>query len=146
MAKTAKKMSPNVTHLQERFCQEYAVSGVGATAAKQAGYAASRARKTASRLLTLPHIAQRIREIRTEQGSGVTVTAQMVVEGLHREATDFGLESRQSARVAAWTALGRTLGMFVDKSEVKMTGTVRVMPPTRPPASKKGDEKGRDEA
>ena len=42
----------------------------------------------------------------------------MVLDGLHREAT--GGET-SSSRTAAWTQLGRALGLFVDRIESKNT-------------------------
>ena len=52
------------------------------------------------------------------------ITQEDVLEGLQREATTYGKGSSHSARVTAWIWIGKHLGMFTERAEVK--GEARV--------------------
>ncbi|MDD9876884.1 MAG: terminase small subunit [Magnetovibrio sp.] len=55
-----------LNHRQERFCRFFVHYGTAATAAREAGYARPSAHKTGWRLLRVPGIRARIREIQSE--------------------------------------------------------------------------------
>ncbi len=53
-----------LTHRQERFCVAYAKLGIGARAAREAGYSAHASKQTACALLAKEAVANRVRELR----------------------------------------------------------------------------------
>ncbi len=52
-----------LTERMERFCRAYVAGGNGALAAREAGYAASGARRQAHRLLGRPDVRHRVRQL-----------------------------------------------------------------------------------
>ena len=53
-----------------------------------------------------------------ERSHRTRITQDMVIDGLLREARNYGEGASHSARVSAWTQLGKHLGMFVDRRVV----------------------------
>lgn len=111
---------------QQAFVLEYLRNGFNATKAyTAAGYVAKNdnvAASSASALLRVPKIASAVaeatREVIAPLATETALTVQRVVEGLLREATDYGEGSSQAARVSAWSWLGKHLAMFIDRKEV----------------------------
>lgn len=110
-----------LTAQRQRFCQEYIIDLNGTAAAIRADYAQSNARAQASRLLKHPEVAARIAELMASRSAAVEVTQTMVIEGLLKEARHEGEGSTHSARVTAWTNLGKHLGMFRERFEFNST-------------------------
>jgi phage terminase small subunit len=106
---------PALTAQQERFCNEYIIDLIGSAAAERAGYASSNARAQASRLLKNDSVKQRIAELQASRAERVEVTQDMVISGLLKEARFEGEGSSHSARITAWTNLGKHLGMFRER-------------------------------
>lgn len=105
---------------QQRFVQEYLKDLDPAAAYRRAGYKPASdkaARNAASRLLANVGVAAAVKEGQQDRGRRVQLTQDMVVEGLHTEATDRGEDASHAARVAAWKLLGQHLGMFADRVE-----------------------------
>lgn len=107
-----------LTAKEEAFCNEYPVDLHQANAARRAGYASKNAARRGYELMQRPHVKARIREIMADRQERTQITADMVIQGLYQEANDKGPGSSQSARVSAWTQLGRHLGLFTDKLKV----------------------------
>ena len=85
-------------------------------AAIRAGYSQRTANRIASRLLSKVDIQGEISELQTERQSRVRITSDDVVKGLY----DIALNGKsESNRVRSYELLGRHLGMFTDKLEVK---------------------------
>lgn len=99
---------------QQRLVEEYLVDCNGTQAAIRAGYSKKTANEQAARLLAKVSIQNAIAERRSKLAAKVAVTQEMVVRGLLAEAQCFTKEQGASAgaRVAAWTQLGRHLGLF----------------------------------
>lgn len=66
----------------ECFCQEYIIDFNGAQSARDAGFAKSSARITASKLLTKTNIQQRIAELLKDRSERTKITQDMVLEEL----------------------------------------------------------------
>src|SRR5262245_28886717 len=104
-----------MTPKQTRFVAEYLVDLNATQAAIRAGYSARNADKIGPALLGKSRVAAAVALAQAERARRVQVTADEVLAGLKREATLTGPESSHSARVAAWTQLGKHLGLFVDR-------------------------------
>lgn len=129
-----------LTPKQQRFVDEY-LTDLNATAAyRRAGYAArtdNAAAASASALLRIPKVAAAVAEGQRARAERVELTQDMVVAGLLVEAKLTGEGSSHSARVAAWTQLGKHLGMF--KERVEHSGNATVTHVYMPPNGR-GDE------
>lgn len=72
---------------RERFCQAYARHGVGAQAAREAGYSAKTARTLAAMLLTKVDVAERVEQLRAEQREEAEHEHKAVQDALKAAAT-----------------------------------------------------------
>lgn len=113
-------MDQKITAKQERFAREYQIDLNAKQAAIRAGYSAKSAECLGYQLLQNPPVAARVRELQAEKAERIGVTVAMVVAGLLKEATSEGQTSSHAARVSAWVALGKHIGMFTDKLEVRI--------------------------
>lgn len=109
-----------LTPRQERFVAEYLVDLNATRAAIRAGYSPKTANKNAARLMVNDGVKAAIEAAQQARAERTELTQDVVVEGLLAEARLAGEGSSHSARVAAWTALGKHLGMF--KERVEHTG------------------------
>jgi phage terminase small subunit len=126
-----------LTPKQQRFVQEYLIDLNATQAAIRAGYSPKTARSIGDENLTKPDIAAAIAAAQDERRERVELTQDMVVEGLLVEAKLTGEGSSHSARVAAWTQLGKHLGMFRDR--VEHTGGTTVTHVYMPPNGRDDD-------
>ncbi len=78
--KAKKKSRSGLTSKEERFCYEYVLHLNGAKAATLAGYAERSARITASKLLTKPNIAEKIRHMQNNLAETAQVSALRVIQ------------------------------------------------------------------
>jgi phage terminase small subunit len=107
----SKGLSPR----QAAFVREFLLDTNATQAAIRAGYAPGPgACVTGSRLLRNPKIWDAIRDGQSQAAEQAKLTRERIVEGL----LDIAEHGRsESARVAAWTALGKSIGIFVDRVE-----------------------------
>ena len=111
---------PKLTDRQKQFVKEYLVDLNASQAALRAGYSDSSYGRV---LYAKSHVQAAIAKEREKAQERTSVTADMVVEGLLKEAKN---ENEPGAtRVSAWKALGKHLGLFVDK--VENSGTQRII-------------------
>ena len=108
----------NLTDMQAKFVEEYLVDLNASAAAKRAGYADP---AYGRRLYTKVHVKKAIAKRRAQRQQRTEVTQDMVIEGLLKEARRDGEDSSHGARVGAWKALGKHLGLFVEQTEGEMT-------------------------
>lgn len=107
--------SKKLTDKQARFVEEYLIDTNATQAAIRAGYSAKTARSQGQRLLTNVDIARVIKKAQSAISERNLVTQDDVIRGLLTEAEWMGEGSSHSARVQAWSQLGKHLGMFTDK-------------------------------
>jgi phage terminase small subunit len=99
---------------QARFVDEYLVDGNATQAAIRAGYSAKTAGQIGARLLKNVQVSAALEAGRALIAESNKLTQAEVVAGLRKEATLYAEGATHGARVAAWTALGKHLGMFTD--------------------------------
>lgn len=119
-----------LTEKEELFAQDVA-SGATQSAAYRNHYDTSNMQANtihneASRLRHKSEVSHRIDELKAKAADVAIVDAAMVLRGLLNEAEDMTEGSSHGARVSAWAHLGKHLGMFVDKSEVKTDGNISI--------------------
>ncbi len=112
-----------LTPRQARFVDEYLIDLNATQAAIRAGYSAKNGNSIGPELLGKTHVLAAIAAAQAKRSERVHVTQDDVVRGLHGEATNKGEGSSHAARVSAWVALGKHLGMFVDR---RLVGTVKI--------------------
>ncbi|MBX3502807.1 MAG: terminase small subunit [Alphaproteobacteria bacterium] len=113
-----------LTPKQERFVAEYLIDLNATQAAIRAGYSAKTASQGAAQLLANIKVQAAVAEGRAKLAEKTELTQQMVIVGLLKEANREGDNTTHGARVSAWGWLGKTMGMFVDRSEVDLRGSI----------------------
>ena len=108
-----------LTDKQAAFVDEYLVDLCATAAAERAGYSDP---NYGRQLITKPNVKKKLAERRKEQEQRTNITADMVLERLWHEGNE---ADSDSARVSALQAVGKHLGMFVDK--VENSGTQRII-------------------
>ena len=108
-----------LTPKQQRFVDEYLIDLNATQSAIRAGYSGKTANEQGSRLLVNVSISKAIELAQSARQIRTLVTQDMVIKGLLTEAEWMGEGSSHSARVGAWTQLGKHLVMFTDKVENK---------------------------
>ena len=119
-----KPLSPK----EQRFVEEYLIDSNGAQAAIRAGYARRSAKVTASRLLTKANLKAALATRRAAITESVEISQEMVLEGLLQEARAYGEGCSHGARVAAWTQLGKHLGMFEKDNTQRSPSLIAQLP------------------
>ncbi len=111
-------MSKPLNEKQKRFAREYLVDLNATQAAVRAGYAPRTAKVQGSRLLT--HAAvRRLIDMRKEQrAQKIEVTADLVLTELLKVATQEDVA--QGTKVRACELLGKHIGMFADRLDLKV--------------------------
>jgi phage terminase small subunit len=112
---------------QERYAQNLASGMQQGEAYAAAGYKANAA--AACKLAKKDHMRARVAELQSVGAMRAEVTVERVLAGLLAEAERVEEGASHSARVSAWTALGKHLEMFTDKvkGDVDATLTVEVV-------------------
>lgn len=118
-AKPKAKRGSCLNPKQARFVEEYLVDLNGKQAAIRAGYAPGSAEVAASRLLTVDKVRAEVETRKKARTQKLDLTVERVLGGLLREAELYDEGASHSARVGAWTQLGKHLGILGDKLEVK---------------------------
>ena len=110
-----------LTPRQEKFCLEYMKTGDPEHAFKISGYKSKRLKAGANRLFEKPLIQIRINEIREQALKDIKVNAEKVIDRI-LEVYDAAMqESDYTNANRAMESVGKHLGMFVDRSEQKVT-------------------------
>lgn len=77
--------------------------------------------QAASNLCKKVNILDRVAEIQSKAAKRAEVSAQDVLDGLHKEATREGEGTTHGARVQAWGLLGKYHKLFIDRIEAEVT-------------------------
>lgn len=111
-----------LTPKQQRFVQEYLVDLNATQAAIRAGYSAKTAGMIGFENLTKPEIVQAILAGKQKIAERNEVTQDLVIQGLLHEANFKAKGASHSARVSAWSWLGKHLGILSEKHEFSGPG------------------------
>ena len=110
-----------LTPKQEKFCLEYMRTGDPEEAYKKAGYKSRWLKPAVKRMLTNPLIQMRLNEIREQALKDVKVNAEKVLDKVMEVYDSAMQESDFTNANRAMETIGKHLGMFVDRSEQKVT-------------------------
>lgn len=97
------------------FATEFLKDRNATQAAIRAGYSPKTAGVQGHELLKIPEIAELIAQETAKLAHKASITAEDVINGLRKEATG---ADNDSARVAAWSWLGKHLKLFTEKQEL----------------------------
>ena len=117
-----------MTPKQEAFVREYCVDGNATKAAMRAGYSERTAHSQGPRLLENVEIATAIRREHGKSLGRIEITVDMILDGIHREATSELPEGASAARIKAWELLAKVQGMLIERSEVGQPGDFDAVP------------------
>jgi phage terminase small subunit len=101
-----------LTPKQSKFVHSYVVHGVGARAAREAGYAPRSARITASRLLTRAYIQAEITAERRRFELSLATDRQALTRELADALDQARLQGNPVAMIAAAREIGRICGYY----------------------------------
>lgn len=111
-----------LTERQRRFVEEFALNGNATQAAIRAGFSEKAARGQGARLLADANIALAIRQRRQAASKRIEISADRVLNEYAKMAFDKRkLPLTATDRVRALNALGKHLGLFVDKHELDIS-------------------------
>jgi phage terminase small subunit len=109
---------------EQIFVEEYLKDLNVSRAARAAGYSPKTANHNAYRWIQerredseKPHLWDAVQVAKEERAKRTLVEQDDVIRGLLTEAQRTGIGSSHAARVSAYVALGKHLGMFVEKTE-----------------------------
>lgn len=108
-----------LTEKQRRFCEEYLIDLNATQAAIRSGYKSKTARSQGQRLLTNADIQTYLRQIRHEQAERTGITADFVIQELHKVASS-DTELKGSDKMRALELLGKHLGMFEPQQDTQV--------------------------
>ncbi len=97
----------------ERYCQGLMEGKTSDRAHSDAGFAPNRG--NASRMKANENIISRVAELQAKSSAKAELSAQMVIEGLLKEARREDESASHSARISAWGLLAKHLGMLIDR-------------------------------
>ena len=120
MAKDAGGLTPK----QAAFVREYLVDLNATQAAIRAGYSKKTAGQIGEQNLKKLEVQQAIAKAQEKLSAKTELTAEVVINGLMKEACADDGPTCKTARVKAWELLGKHLGMLTDKSKVEVSGDV----------------------
>lgn len=106
-----------MTAKQEAFAIEYLKDKNATQAAIRAGYSAKTAGAIAYELLEKPHIQEFLRQHQEEARKNATVTVDGIVDQLRDIASN--VMAKDSDRIRALELIGKYLGMFTERVEMK---------------------------
>lgn len=106
-----------MTAKQEAFAIEYLKDKNATQAAIRAGYSAKTAASIAYELLEKPGIQEFIRQHQEEARKNATVTVDGIVEQLREISSN--VLAKDSDRIRALELIGKYLGMFTERVEMK---------------------------
>jgi hypothetical protein len=106
-----------LTERQRRFVDEYILDGNATQAAIRAGFKRNSASVQASRLIGNVKVALAIRQRRAAIAKRMEVSAERVIAEYAKIAFDDGAPVRKEDKLGALNALGKHLGLFVDRHE-----------------------------
>ena len=111
-----------LTAKQQRFVEEYLVDHNGTQAAIRAGYSAKCAATVAKENIRKPHIAAALKKGRKALCEKTGHSAEQTIDAIAAIANDE--ENHTGYRLKAYELLGKTQGIFVEKREVKHSGSI----------------------
>jgi phage terminase small subunit len=106
-----------VTPKQEAFAIEYLKDKNATQAAIRAGYSKKTARSIACEMLARSDIQQFVRERQLEAARNASLTAESIAENLKEIAAN--PLAKDADRIRAYELLGKYVGMFTEKVEMK---------------------------
>ena len=100
------------TNRQRRFIKHYLSTLNAKDSAIKAGYSKGGAKQIGHNLLTnVDHVKKAVEVGMERHNSKVEINRDLVLEGLHKEATNESDGSSSASRVSAWTNIGKFIGM-----------------------------------
>ena len=112
---------------QEAFVREYLVDYNATRAAARAGYSEKTVHVQGPRLLSNVSVNRAINKGIAAKAEKVTLTREMVIGGLTREANAGDLDVPNSARTRAQELLGKHLGLWTEKHQIENIGPAPVV-------------------
>lgn len=110
-----------MTPKQRRFVDEYMIDLNATQAAIRAGYSERTAEQLGYQLLQKTSVSEAVAARQHELAERALITEDEIIAGLRMEATRTGEGSSHSARVSAWSWLGKYRQMFTEPDDGKRT-------------------------
>lgn len=111
---------------QQRFVDAYLVDPNATKAAIAAGYSPATAKQQGSRLLTTVDVEAAVNKRRERASTKADLTLESHLAALNVLREQAASAEQFSAAVTAEVSRGKAVGLYVDKTETKHSGSVRV--------------------
>jgi phage terminase small subunit len=111
---------------QQKFVNAYLVSGNATSAAVAAGYSEKTAKQIGSRLLTNVDVAAAVNTKQEKAAEKAELTLQSHLDALNALRDQAADAEQFSAAVSAEVSRGKAAGLYVERSEQKLSGKVTV--------------------
>lgn len=129
-----------LTDRQARFCEEYLIDLNATQAAIRAGYSEKTAREQAAQNLSKLNIQEKIAELKAERSKRTEITQDSVIQELAAVARAEVKGVRAVDKLKALELLGKHLGMFVERYEVKAAEIEKRIAEAREQGKKEGTQ------
>lgn len=101
---------------QDKFVREYVKTGVGAVAARKAGYSPNGDRVTASQLLTNPIVSDAVKLLRLRLAEKLDISREKLINDVAHIAEQAQIEGEHTAAIAATTLILKAQGYLIERS------------------------------
>lgn len=108
--RTEQKMTPEMKEKRDKYVFAIVMGYPKRQAAMMAGFSERSATKQGSQLFFEPYVQAQIKKLRDKIEEENLVSRKEVIAGLLSEARNDGPDSKQSARVQAWTQVAKIMG------------------------------------
>lgn len=129
--RTENRMTPEMKEKRDKYVFAIVMGYPKRQAAMMAGFSERSATKQGSQLFFEPYVQDQIRKLREKIDEEKLVSRKEVIAGLLAEARNDGPDSKQSARVTAWSQVAKIMGYEKPvkvEAEVVHRGGVMLVP------------------
>lgn len=116
--KSDKPKKQRLTPRQARFAKEYVKTGVGAEAARNAGYEPDCAAQTANEILSYPHVTEEVRKWRERLQERIEISTEKVINDVAHIAERAAVAGDNKSALRANDMLAKHLGAYAPSVSV----------------------------
>jgi len=116
--KSSKPKKQRLTPRQARFAKEYVNTGVGAEAARRAGYEPDCAAQTANEILSYPHVGEEVRKWRERLKERLEISAEKIKNDVAHISERAAIEGDNQAALKGQDLLAKMVGAYAPSVSV----------------------------
>lgn len=121
-------LTPGEMHARDKFVEQYLIDYDAYKACLRCGYLEAYAKERSVTLMADPYVAWALQKRQDTHAEDADVLKNRVVQGLVREANNYGEGSSHTARVTALKQLAEIYGVEAKKGQGNNPGGVMIVP------------------